>query len=306
MFFSPKTKRILQIPNTTTHEVFDRRGYIEYIGSLSEANQPCGYGTEYYKSGYKQDRRPYKKGPFSNGHLSGDKCSEFTYEGALLYSGSYLNGLRHGQGTSFNPNVSIQFSGEWIYGVPQGTITVTREPCLKLTDFPTKFEGSISNGKKEGFGKDYFQNRAIKFVGEFVGGFYHGPDCKIFNIDGQQVYIGTMKKGKRHGPGIEYDGLGKSNFVLYHGAFYNDQKHGKDITELIPTKRGNMRFEGCKWRGVSYGVCRQFYEDGTLMYEFDFGGLKTDKMLGKISRAEGKIRMDYWPNGKLKFLGFSL
>ena len=86
-----------------------------------------------------------------------------------------------------------------------------------------------------------------------------------------------MKKGKRHGLGIEYVGCSNEslNYNLYKGAFYNNEKHGKNIIELIPTKNGNLKFEGSKWRGVSYGICKQFYENEKLMYEFDFGELKT-------------------------------
>ena len=134
MYFSPITKTITKIPSTSTYEVFDKRGYIEYIGSLSTSHYANGYGTEYYKSGYKQDRRPYKKGIYSEGHLSGPNCSEFSYDSALIYSGSYLQGLRHGEGISYNQNGSVEFSGQWIEGTPQGTITITSTNFIKNSE----------------------------------------------------------------------------------------------------------------------------------------------------------------------------
>ena len=112
------------------------------------------------------------------------------------------------------------------------------------------------------------------------------------------IFKGTMRKGKRNGNGIEYlpDGT-----IGYKGPFYNNLKHGKNIFEKIPHKLGNLTFEGSKWRGVAYGLCKQYYWDKKLMYDFDFGELKTDKLLGTVSRIEGSIMMTYWPNQRLNY-----
>jgi hypothetical protein len=83
-------------------------------------------------------------GVFVDGSLSGEGKG-FGGDGNLLYEGTWLNGLPHGQGVSYFPNSKT-----------------------------IKYEGEFQYGKSHGVGKTYGADGKIHYEGEWHGGHRHG------------------------------------------------------------------------------------------------------------------------------------
>ena len=73
-------------------------------------------------------------GEYSKGKRSG-KGKEYNYDGELIYKGKYFNGKRNGKGIEYN---NIILKVEYL------------------------------NGKKHGKVKEFYENRKIKFKGEYL------------------------------------------------------------------------------------------------------------------------------------------
>ena len=80
------------------------------------------------------------------------------------------------------------------------------------------FEGEYSNGQRNGKGKEFFDNGALKFEGEYL----EGKRIKGRELEklGYIIYEGEYKNGKRS-KGIEYDGDGG---LVFEGEYLNGKK----------------------------------------------------------------------------------
>ena len=103
------------------------------------------------------------------------------------------------------------------------------------------YEGEYKNKKKNGKGKEYYENGKVKFEGEYLNGkrlkgtgYYNegsvnlviekNGKAKEFYKKGEKLFIGKYSNGERNGSGKEYFKNGK----LY---FNGDYLNGKNETE---------------------------------------------------------------------------
>ena len=81
--------------------------------------------------------------------------------------------------------------------------------------------------KRDGIGKEYYENGNLKFEGEYLNENRNGKG-KEYNEDGKLIFEGEYLKGLRKGKGKEYYDNGK---ILYEGEYLNDERE-KDMNDL--------------------------------------------------------------------------
>jgi len=188
------------------------------------------------------------------------------------------------------------------------------------------FEGEYLNGKRNGKGKEYYNNNNIKFEGEYLNwkkwnGIGYDADKKIvyelkdgngyikeFNEENYEIiceyeYI----KGEKNGKAKKYDINGELNFEWeykngkkwngkgydrYHNIIY-EIKGGKGYIKEYNSKNNELSFEGEYLNGEKNGKGIEYhYINAELFFEGEyFCGLK---------KGQGK---EYYSDGKLKFEG---
>jgi len=105
------------------------------------------------------------------------------------------------------------------------------------------FEGVILEGKRNGKGKEYYDNGKIKFEGEYLNGekwngkgFNYYGDMAFEIIDGKGnireycdngklMFEGEYLNGKRNGKGKEYY---DNNNLKFDGEYLNGERNGKE------------------------------------------------------------------------------
>ena len=119
------------------------------------------------------------------------------------------------------------YKGEIINGLPNGRGNLYNMDNILI------FSGRFKDGKKIGFGTEYFNNTKIKYKGNFYDNKYDGLGI-LFYFEGS-YYKGEFKNGLRHGKGALYDERKK---LVYNGFFENG-----DYIGTSPYRNGNYGFE---------------------------------------------------------------
>ena len=160
------------------------------------------------------------------------------------------------------------------------------------------FEGQYSNGKKNGYGKEYYKNGKIKYKGEYSNGLRHSKGEEYYK-NGKIKYKGEYSKGKLNGKGIEFFETGVKSF---QGEYINERKwngigynsKGKKVFE-ISNGRGNvleynslgqLLFEGEYIDGDRNGKGKEYYENSSIKFEGIY--LKGKKWNGIGYNLKGK------------------
>ena len=84
-----------------------------------------------------------------------------------------------------------------------------------------KFIGEYYNGKRNGEGTEFYNNRKIEFKGKYKNGKRDGHGIEYNDINGKLKFEGEYLNGKRNGKGKEYTNDGK---LLFEGEYLNDKK----------------------------------------------------------------------------------
>ena len=155
-----------------------------------------GKGKEYHRNGkllfegeYLNDRELFgnkydEKGNLIDkiNHIKGEG-KDYNDYGKIIFEGDYLNGKRHGKGKEYFDDGNILFEGEYkndlkwegkgydemnnkIYELKNG------KGFIKELNFFTgklRYEGDYLNGKRHGYGKEYW-NDCLEYAGEYLNG----------------------------------------------------------------------------------------------------------------------------------------
>jgi antitoxin component YwqK of YwqJK toxin-antitoxin module len=120
------------------------------------------------------------------------------------------------------------------------------ETILYYPDGSIEYVGQVNDqGLKNGHGKMYHGNQNLKFEGGFVNGLFEGSKCGLYWSNGNLMYMGEMKDGRKEGGGIWYHENGRLRF---EGDWKNDGPHG-NVT--IYKRDGNIGFIGEMDEGVN-------------------------------------------------------
>ena len=199
-----------------------------------------------------------------------------------------------------------------------------------------RFEGEYLNGKRNGKGKEYYDDGKLLFEGEYLNGKRNGKG-KQYDWNGKLLFEGEYLNGKRKGKGKEYYSNSKLKFegeylndIQWIGIIYdnkgnilhklNNSLHGKtkenNINEYSKGKEydysHNLKFEGEYLNGKRNGKGKEYYDKGELLFEGEY--LNDLKWNGKgynlnhdlayeLKDGKGKMKEFDEYNGKLEFEG---
>ena len=285
-------------------------------------NNRCeGYGRLSLKGGENnifgvksQDIIIYE-GDFRKGGIHNSNARIYHSNGNLRYEGGMLRGKRHSdddneeQSLMYFENQQLEYVGGFSNDEYNGEDVTIYYKNIEDTIF---YKGSMLNGLRQGYGTEFWEDKNIKFEGQWNMNNKHGPSFSEYTEDGNLIFQGTYENGVKCGHGVEYYKSGK---VRYDGQFKNNHYDGNNIK--IYDSAGNLDFVGeCKEGELVNGFGKKYYDSGALMYEGEFVNNQFDGDLCKIlaedyetsksfvyegvmrkgKKAKGYGRL-FWPNG---------
>ncbi|MBQ3076563.1 MAG: hypothetical protein IJC43_01770, partial [Clostridia bacterium] len=233
----------------------------------------------------------------------------------VRFEGRLEEGVIQGKGKAFDEHGLLVYSGDFVDGVYHGEGTLAADGALL-------YEGDFAEGRYEGEGKLYGASERLLYDGTFVDGLYDGKG-KLYGPGESLLYDGTFAAGLRTGEGTAYEG-GKKR---YKGTFEHDLYHG---TGTLYEKDGSVLYEGAFAEGLYHGEgtlslgngitvkaafeqgevlgVARFLQNGKVYYEGDAANLLPEGMgtlYGSVGIAlyTGRMRSGAVVGGKL--LGLS-
>ena len=85
------------------------------------------------------------------------------------------------------------------------------------------FEGEYLNGKRNGKGKEYYDDSELKFKGEYLNGKRNGIGKEYLRKTNIIIFEGEYLNGKRNGKGKEYYDDGE---IKFKGEYLNGKRNG--------------------------------------------------------------------------------
>ena len=117
-------------------------------------------------------------------------------------------------------------------------------------EYKLLFKGEYLNGKRNGIGKEYYQNFVV-FEGEYLKGKRNGKG-KEYDLEGEIRFEGEYLNGDRWN-GKGYDSAGKNIYTIKNGNGYV-KIEGYNEEE-------NYKFEGEYLNGKKSGLWKEYYYD---------------------------------------------
>ena len=259
-----------------------------------------GEGTQSYKDGSVYTGEWVKHRKEGKGVLDRSKMHEFVYtgfwkademngqgvfqtmyeeEGAdnWTFSGTFLNGQKHGEGVLKFRSDGSWIKGRWVHDV----LTKGTKQCKDWV-----YTGPLKNYEPHGKGQHEDLNEI--YEGEYFEGQMHGHGKRNL-LDVQEVYEGAFKNGLYDGFGelkttvLTYKGMFKSGMMfgrgvlttrlsVYDGDFYMGNKHGHGE---IKYKNGD-RYVGEMRKGRRSGEGSEYLRNGDAYH----GQWKNDEKNG--------------------------
>ena len=99
------------------------------------------------------------------------------------------------------------------------------------------YEGEFANGKRNGNGKEYNEDKLLVFEGFYFNGKRWNGKRKEYDKRGELIFEGDYLNGRMNGKGKEYS----NEKLTFEGKYLNGKKNGKG-KEF--DKLGNLIFEG--------------------------------------------------------------
>lgn len=133
----------------------------------------------------------------------------------FIYIGGFKNDkFNDPYATLMMPNMTIYKGGF--------TLNKTHPLCMLLYPSGDIYYGQHNQYVKYGCGK------LIRFGGGFFEGFWeqdkiHGKNCRIYDHQTGDLYVGQLEEGKKNGKGRLYDA---EKDEVYEGEFENDRRSG--------------------------------------------------------------------------------
>lgn len=208
----------------------------------------------------------YKNGVWENGIKTGE--GHYIEEGKLEYTGSFVDGKFHGNGSIRYAN-GMKYQGQWFEGKMQGKGTLT------TTEGDT-YVGEMSDNKFNGDGTLTKATGDI-YTGFWIDGVLNGQGS--LTTKGGLLYVGGFADNLFHGNGsLTYPDGGH-----YEGSFSNGMFHGKGVE----TYANGKKYVGQFIEGLYHGNGEILNPNGSKIT----GTFKDGKPFGKatLTTAEGEV-----------------
>ena len=161
--------------------------------------------------------------------------------------------------------------------IAPGLVSLLMEYTSPIGNVDNTYKGDIKNGQANGLGKMYQNGRTVFtsegdliYEGEWKDGKKHGKGKKFY--DGDLIYEGEWNEGCYHGKGKEFS----DGDLIYEGEWKYSEEHGKGIKYFKVVGKNLAKYEG------------EFEES-------DFNGK------GCLTLLDGTVYKGLWENNK--FLG---
>ena len=257
------------------------KGVFEGKGVYFYHNDPFGkikYVGEFHKGKKEGQGRCYNKdGILFEGKYASDEAIAglFNLDNGRKYIGT-LKDYRFLQGTSYDKNGRVEYTGDWKDGFYEGR-GIYYFPKKNQKD---RYEGDFHKNKPEGKGTYYYKDGAT-LEGDFVDGVcikgtgisqdgykfegyvkeeeFEGVVCVYHK--GILQYKGEFKNTKRNGKGVNF----YSNGEIFVGEFVNGEAYkGKKYLS------DGSKYEGTIKHRLYDGKGKLFDIEGKLIYEGEF------------------------------------
>lgn len=206
--------------------------------------------------------------------------------GKVYYSGQWKNGTFDGDGTLYKEDGTVK-SGIW----EKGTLISSE---VEIETEAGKYEGTIFNGRPDGFGKLSYRN-GTEYEGNWKNGEWNGVGQYVAKND---TVISDWINGKANGTTICVFGD-----YSYEGEFSNDHPNGSGSLYCLNADTPYI-YSGEWENGLRHGYGDAVYSNGDSY----FGEWKEDAYngIGRYRYANGDIYDGDWvnnlPSGKGQYL----
>ena len=232
-----------------------------------------------------------------------NKALQFKLEKNLIHykilSGKYMIHETNTKVKIYNAyNDNLLFEGEYLNGKRNG------KGKEYYDDGKLKYEGEYLNGKRNGKGKLYYKYGDLMFEGEYLNGNKTGKG-KEYGYKGDLLYEGEYLNGKKwNGKGKinNYNGLLKYEIEYKNGKLWNVKQHNnQEIINVINEGKGLIQeydqnneiisFQCDYLNGERHGKMKAYYDNGKLKSEEDY---QNGKRSGKVKRfyLDGKLKSE--------------
>ena len=122
------------------------------------------------------------EGEYRNGKRNG-KGKKYNLINKLQFEGEYLNDKRNGKGKEYDIDGKLRFEGEYLndnklFGIQYDTNNNIlynlnkKDRLVKEYDYNDKiiFKGELKDGKRNGKGKEFYNDGKLKFEGKYLNG----------------------------------------------------------------------------------------------------------------------------------------
>ena len=227
--------------------------------------------------------------------------TEFGYKyaknGKLIHRGlvNSLTNKSYGFGVQYSTNGTIKNLGAFD---KKERIRYGFGIMKEITDNDQKlqYKGYIKNGKKEGFGIQYYQQsilpngqNQIYTIGTFRHNLMNGKSVQVYEKNGLLSYDGGMKHGMKNG----YANWYFPNGVQHYEGYFTEDKMDLGENKLYD-ESGELVFVGTMKSGKIWnGFGSQFHPNAKLMFE------------GRIEEgmASGNFVIIYGQDGEITYQG---
>lgn len=154
-------------------------------------------------------------------YVTKDGKAKVTYPNGDIFTGSFVNNLKNGEGSYVYNETKAKYCGMWKDGMKEGT---------GKFEYPdgSLYQGNWSENKRNGKGSYYFPNGDV-YCGNWKDGIKHDFGTYIYSIDGSQL-TGNWEMGKyREGEWSMGEGE-----TVFEGKFNEDGQ---------PAGKGSMSFQ---------------------------------------------------------------
>ena len=236
-----------------------------------------------YEGQFKANER-HGKGSYSNetndekfvGEFWNDAAIEgiYYYNNGDTYTGTFLNGMKHGFGEYRYAN-GAKYIGGYNNDLMEGLGTL-------YYINGSRYEGEILEGKYHGKGIYYYppESEYKLFSGTYRNGKEHNGT--YIDSEGRPVDSGQLKDGLLHGEGTAYSYKEDGSIdYIYRGNFKNGLCHG--ICSLIHS--GGSSFKGEFINGERKGIGELRFSYSILSGYFDINGIQGNGKYTDLLRA---------------------
>ncbi len=194
------------------HDFFSK---FVYTGEVDSNGSWCGEGSLVIE---RDNQKVIYTGSFLDGKRHGEGRLQ-TSEGKTLLSGSWCNDKPHGYMECFAPDSTLFLKGHWVSGYPQSKCQVYSSDglCVFAGDWNEYCGKGLLYDNLYGF---------IKYQGTFQNGLYHGEGTLQYILNDfpdLESIVGQFANGKPHGEAKIYDMV---TYLIFHGQFAHGKKDG--------------------------------------------------------------------------------